>query len=60
MLLFDKVSFSYVKDKQKECLKDINLDIKSGETVGITNDVDTLEQMISLCCDFYSFNNINN
>lgn len=32
---FDKVSFSYVKDKQKECLKDINLDIKSGETVGI-------------------------
>ena len=32
---FDKVSFSYVKDKQKECVKDINLDIKSGETVGI-------------------------
>lgn len=32
---FDKVSFSYVKDKQKECLEDINLDIKSGETVGI-------------------------
>lgn len=32
---FDKVSFIYVKDKQKECLKDINLDIKSGETVGI-------------------------
>lgn len=32
---FDKVSFSYVKYKQKECLKDINLDIKSGETVGI-------------------------
>ena len=32
---FDKVSFSYVKDKQKECLKDINLDINSGETVGI-------------------------
>ena len=32
---FDNVSFSYVKDKQKECLKNISLDIKSGETIGI-------------------------
>ena len=32
---FDNVSFSYVKDKKKECLKNINLDIKSGETIGI-------------------------
>lgn len=32
---FDNVSFSYVKDKKKECLKKINLDIKSGETIGI-------------------------
>ncbi len=32
---FNNVSFSYVGDKNKEALKNINLDIKSGETVGI-------------------------
>ena len=32
---FDNVSFSYIKDKNKEVLKNINLEIKSGETVGI-------------------------
>ena len=32
---FDNVSFSYINDKEKECLKDINIDIKSGETIGI-------------------------
>ena len=32
---FDNVSFSYVNDKNKLCLKDINLKIKAGETVGI-------------------------
>ena len=32
---FKNVSFSYVGNKKKECLKDINLKIKSGETVGI-------------------------
>lgn len=32
---FENVSFSYVKDKNKICLKDINIDIKSGETIGI-------------------------
>ena len=32
---FKKVSFSYVNNKKKECLKNINLKIKSGETVGI-------------------------
>ena len=32
---FNNVSFSYVKDKKKECLKNIDLDIKSGETIGI-------------------------
>ena len=32
---FDKVSFSYVGKKEKECLKNINLHIKSGETIGI-------------------------
>ena len=32
---FENVSFSYIKDENKLCLKDINLEIKSGETVGI-------------------------
>lgn len=32
---FKNVNFSYVKDKNKLCLKNINLSIKSGETVGI-------------------------
>lgn len=32
---FKNVSFSYVKDKKKECLKNINLKINSGETIGI-------------------------
>ena len=32
---FNNVSFSYVNDKDKECLKDINLKIKSGEVIGI-------------------------
>ena len=34
-ILFKDVNFSYVKDKDKLCLKNINLSIKSGETVGI-------------------------
>ena len=33
---FKNVGFSYVKDKDKLCLKDINLDINSGEVIGIT------------------------
>ena len=32
---FDNVNFSYVGDKNKTCLKNINLKIKSGETIGI-------------------------
>ena len=32
---FDNVNFSYVKDINKLCLKNVNLEIKSGETVGI-------------------------
>ncbi len=32
---FKNVSFSYVGNKDKECLKKINLDIKSGEMIGI-------------------------
>lgn len=34
-IVFDNVNFSYVKDINKLCLKDINLEIKSGETIGI-------------------------
>lgn len=32
---FNNVSFSYIKDKNKECLKNVNVEIKSGEVVGI-------------------------
>ena len=32
---FRNVNFGYSKKKRKRCLKNINLDIKSGETVGI-------------------------
>jgi len=32
---FENVSFSYTKDKKKLCLTKVNVDIKSGETVGI-------------------------
>lgn len=32
---FKDVSFSYVSEKNKECLKNINIKIKSGETIGI-------------------------
>ena len=34
-IVFDNVNFSYVKDINKLCLKNVNLEIKSGETVGI-------------------------
>ena len=34
-VVFENVSFSYTGDKEKMCLKNINLEIKSGETVGI-------------------------
>ncbi len=34
-ICFKNVSFSYSKNKEKLCLKNINIDIKSGETVGI-------------------------
>ncbi len=34
-IVFDNVSFSYAKDKNKLCLKNLNLKIKSGETIGV-------------------------
>lgn len=32
---FENVGFSYVKDLKKQCLSKVNLEIKSGETIGI-------------------------
>ena len=32
---FNNVSFSYINDKNKECLKNVNVKINSGEVVGI-------------------------
>lgn len=34
-IVFENVNFSYVDDENKLCLKNININIKSGETVGI-------------------------
>ena len=34
-IIFEDVNFSYIKDINKLCLKNINLEIKSGETIGI-------------------------
>ena len=34
-ITFKNVSFSYVDNKDKLCLKNVNIDIKSGETIGI-------------------------
>ena len=34
-VVFENVSFSYANDPSKECLKDVSLTVKSGETVGI-------------------------
>ena len=34
-IIFESVDFSYVNDINKLCLKNINLEIKSGETIGI-------------------------
>ena len=34
-ITFDNVSFSYVKNKNKLCLENVNLEIKSGEMIGI-------------------------
>ena len=40
-ITFENVSFSYVKDKNNLCLKNINLSIKSGEIIGITGETGT-------------------
>ena len=40
-ITFENVDFSYVKDKNNLCLKNINLSIKSGEIIGITGETGT-------------------
>ncbi|MDQ5984247.1 MAG: ABC transporter ATP-binding protein/permease [Eubacteriales bacterium SKADARSKE-1] len=49
-IYFENVSFSYVKDKNKLCLNNINLKINSGEVIGITGSTgsakSTLVQLI--------------
>ena len=35
VIVFDHVNFSYKKDSQEPVLKDINISIRSGETIGI-------------------------
>ena len=40
-VVFENVGFSYANDPSKECLKDVNLTIKSGETVGILGSTGT-------------------
>lgn len=34
-VVFEHVNFSYAKDKERLCLKDVNLRIESGQTIGI-------------------------
>mgnify|MGYP003298119921 CR=1 FL=1 len=57
-ILFKDVNFSYVKDNDKLCLKNINLSIKSGETVGILGSTgsskSTLVQLIPRLYDVTS------
>lgn len=57
---FNDVTFSYTKDKDKTCLNDINLNIISGETVGIIGETGssktTLVQLIPRLYDTTSGN----
>ncbi len=34
-IIFENVNFSYIKDINKLCLKNVNVEIKSGETIGV-------------------------
>lgn len=40
-IMFKNVGFSYVKDARKLCLENINIDIKSGQTIGLTGGTGT-------------------
>lgn len=52
---FERVNFSYVHDAQKLCLREINLQIKPGETIGILGNTgsgkSSLVQLISRLYD---------
>ena len=57
---FENVSFSYAGDISKLCLKDINLEIKSGETVGILGATGSSKStLISLIPRLYDATNGN-
>lgn len=43
---FKNVNFGYSKKKKKLCLKNINLDIKSGETIGVSAVLEALSQVL--------------
>lgn len=55
---FKNVNFSYTKDENKLCLKNINIDIKQGETIGILGPTgsgkSSLVQLISRLYDVTS------
>ncbi len=59
-IVFDNVYFSYIKDKNKCALRNINLNIRSGETVGIIGGTgagkSTLVQLIPRLYDITSGN----
>ncbi|WP_027295490.1 ABC transporter ATP-binding protein [Robinsoniella sp. KNHs210] len=59
-VVFADVNFSYVDDQNKLCLKNVNLEIKSGETVGIIGGTGaaktTLVQLIPRLYDVTSGN----
>lgn len=56
-IVFDNVSFSYAKDKDKLNLKNINFNIKSGETIGVIGGTgsakSTLVQLIPRLYDVF-------
>ncbi len=51
---FDHVSFSYVKDSDKNALSDIDIHIKSGETIGIIGGTGSgKSSFVNLICRLY-------
>ena len=53
-IVFDHVNFSYKKDSQEPVLKDINLSIRSGETIGIIGGTGSGKStLVSLISRFY-------
>ena len=53
-IVFDHVNFSYKKDSQEPVLKDINLSIRSGETIGIIGGTGSAKSsLVNLIPRFY-------